>query len=110
MGPSNPPRNVTLLKKLESVAIAPQLLAARASCQRRPRATSTLSASQSALYLTNCSFKAAALTDLLFSFALVAATRARSGRSTRLLVLRILPGMQDEVLGLLEKGLGCTVA
>jgi hypothetical protein len=32
---------------------------------------STLSASQSALYLTNCSSKAAALTDLLSSFALV---------------------------------------
>jgi hypothetical protein len=48
MGPSNPPRNVTLPKKLECVAIAPQLLAARASCQRRLRAMSTLSASQSA--------------------------------------------------------------
>src|SRR6476620_10846235 len=94
MGPSNPPRNVTLPKKLECVAIAPQLLAARASCQRRLRAMSTLSASQSAPLSYKLFVTAAALTDLLSSFALVVATSACSGRSTLLLALRILPGRQ----------------
>src|SRR5262245_12321449 len=67
MGPSNPPRNVTLHKKLESVAIAPQLLRASklpASATRHEHLERVAVRPLSHKWFV----KAAALTGLLSSF------------------------------------------